>query len=425
MSKKASDPFAEYANKDDYWLSYRDRFRLPVGLKAPVQTYLCGHSLGLMPKSARLEVETLLNNWMNLGVRGHFHGPAPWIEYANELERSLATIVGARSEEIAIMNSLTVNIHLLLATFYRPKGKRTKIVMESPCFPSDRYAVTSHLRHRGINPDSNLLLWHPDAKGIFDLNQLESILMKYADSISLLFLGGLNYYNGQMLDLNDIANLAERFGIAVGIDLAHAAGNVQLDLHQWGIDFGVLCTYKYLNGGAGSIGAAFIHEKHHQPKQIRLEGWWGNHRSNRFDMLPDFTPAPGAQAWKLSNPPVVALAPLKASLSIFAEVGIDRISQRSSYLTAYLEERLLRLAPGFFDILTPAREVDRGAMLSLHFKLDSADIYEFLSGQDVVADWRRPDVIRMAPCPLYNSIDDIDHVVSVLSEAKELFSKEE
>lgn len=405
------------------WAASREKFLIPEGTNRNQVAYLCGHSLGLQPRHSITELKTIMDQWGTLGVKAHFNGESPWISYTDVMESNLAQLLGAKTGETAVLNTLTLNIHLLLASFYHPKGERRKIVLEGTCFPSDRYAVVSYLKHLGLNPDDHIIFWEPRGF-LFHTEDLEAILEEYQEEIALLFLGGLNYLSGQFLNIPEIIRLAKKSEIIVGLDLAHAAGNVPLELHDWQVDFAVFCTYKYLNGGPGSLGAIFVHEKYHQHEMPRLEGWWGNDISNRFEMLPEFTPAPGVQAWKLSNPPVIALASLKCSLELFMKEGMERISNRSQDLTHHLEQSLTSMNSELFSILTPDSASDRGAMLSIHVPRKGKNIFDYLTINDIVVDYRSPDIIRIAPCPMYNHEGDLNRFCTVFSDAlTKIFAK--
>ncbi|MBK8506291.1 MAG: kynureninase [Saprospiraceae bacterium] len=381
-----------------------DSFLFPeVGGKR--KTYLCGHSLGLQPKSAKASVENELKIWHELAVEGHFKAPSPWVHYLDPLHDMMSGLVGALKSEIVIMNSLTANIHFLLAGFYKPNGMQTKILMDSPAFPSDIYALRSHLKVRGAS-EGDLIFWQPNAQtGFFEIDDFEQLIRDHQQEISLIFIAGLHYLNGQLFDIAKLTKLAHQYDILIGFDLAHAAGNVILNVHDWQVDFACWCTYKYLNGGPGSLGACFIHKKHHHLSDF-FQGWWGNSLENRFDMKPDFTPASGALAWQLSNPPIIALAPLKASLEIYHQYGMQKLRAKSKLLTAYLEAILLELESAKFEIKTPKDPEARGAMLCLHCKDEGKDIFELIEQHSIVVDYRKPNTIRVAPNPLYNSFND-------------------
>ncbi len=411
----------QFKSNSKTWTECRKQFVIPEGADRDEAAYLCGHSLGLQPRNTMSEVTAIIEQWGRLGVKGHFKGETPWISYTDTIESNLGQIVGAKADEIAVLNTLTLNIHLLLTSFYQPEGERRKIVLEATCFPSDRYAVVSYLKHLGLDPDDHILFWEP-RDFILYMDDLTALLKRHQHEVALLFLGGLNYLSGQFLNIPEIVELASESGIVVGLDLAHAAGNVPLALHAWQVDFAVFCTYKYLNGGPGSLGAIFVHQKHHKVEIPRLEGWWGNDISNRFEMLPEFTPAPGVQAWKLSNPPVIAMASLKCSLELFAAEGMEKISNRSRDLTAQLEQSLKLLDTELFRILTPSSASDRGAMLSLHVLQKGKDIFDHLTDEDIVVDYRSPDIIRVAPCPMYNLEDDLHQFCTVFSDALRIIS---
>ncbi len=402
-------------DKDDE-LPLKEYFHIPRSDKGP-KIYLCGHSLGLQPVKARDYLEEQLINWQNLGVEGHFRGETPWIHYPDQISRLMGKLVGARDHEVVVMNSLTVNIHLLLAGFYQPQGRRTKVIVESPSFPSDIQAVRSHLAVRGYGRE-HLIFWdlNPDT-GYFEISDLKQLLEDQWAETALMFVSGLHYLNGQLSDIAGITRMAHDYGLVVGFDLAHAAGNVVLELHGWEVDFACWCTYKYLNGGPGSPGAIFIHERHHQ-EHHHFQGWWGHRLEDRFKMHPEFHPSRGAEAWQLSNPPILSLPSLKASLEIFDQIGMHRLQHKSRLLTGYLRDILEDLAGKDFRIITPSTPETGGAMLSLQFfHTDVQAILQELSTRGLVIDYREPNIIRVAPHPLYNSFDDCYHFAAGLRDA--------
>jgi kynureninase len=354
---RQDEEFARQADADDPLQPYRQQFHIPRRSDGQPVLYFCGHSLGLQPKAARACVEEELNAWAQRGVEGHFQGQNPWYSF-HELFRESAHLVGGRPGEVVLMNSLTVNLHLMLVTFYRPGPDRSKILIDEPAFPSDLYAFQSHLRHRGLDPAVELLTVRPrPGEWTIRDEDIESVLEKRGHEIALVILNGVNFATGQCLDMERITCAARRQGCTVGFDLAHAAGNVLLQLHDWEVDFGVWCSYKYLNGGPGAVAGCFIHEKHGRDATLpRFAGWWGNDPATRFRMhlQPDFVPRPGADGWQLSNPPILAMAPLRASLGLFAEIGMPALRAKSLCLTGYLEYLLDQLPPGRFEVITPA-----------------------------------------------------------------------
>ncbi len=395
----ARDPLADY----------RDRFHIPRAPNGADYVYLCGHSLGLQPKTARGYIERELEDWAQLGVEGHFHAQNPWMPYHELLAAPTARLVGALPEEIVVMNSLTVNLHLMLVSFYRPTSARNKILIESNAFPSDQYAVQSQIRYHGYDPASSLIEIAPrPGQKTIGTEDIEKLLAEEGERIALIMLGGVNYYSGQAFDCRRIAEAGHARGCVVGFDMAHAAGNLPLKLHDWNVDFAVWCSYKYLNGGPGCIAGCFVHQRHKQnTDRPRLAGWWGNDKSTRFRMEPKFQPIAGAEGWQLSNPSILSMAPLRASMDIFDEVGIERLRAKSEMLTGYLGFLLEQEPRGGFVIITPRDRAQRGAQLSLQVRRNGRAVCERLAEQGIICDWREPDILRVAPVPLYNSFRDV------------------
>ncbi len=412
--------FAKKLDKEDPLKEYRNQFHFPKTGKGEESIYLCGNSLGLQPKLAAEEINDVLLNWQNRGVEGHFEGENPWIGYNEKLKPSMAKIVGAFHSEIAILNTLTVNLHLLLVSFYCPNPDRFKILIEKDTFPSDKYMVASQARFRGYDPREAIVEIQP-RKGsmlLYEEDILEQI-DKNGDQIALIMLGGLNYFTGQVLPISTITSLAKSRGCMVGFDLAHAAGNIPLQLHEDHVDFAAWCNYKYLNGGPGCIASIFIHEKHHDSNLPRLEGWWGNKLPNRFEMADEFDPEVGAEAWVMSTPPTLAIAPIKASLDLFDEIGMQALRTKSVKLTGFLEFLIKDLHNPKIEIITPANIEERGGQLSIQVKNVDKKLFEALIDRNVILDWREPNVIRVAPTPMYNSFEDVYRFVAVLKECLE------
>lgn len=404
-------------DRSDPLNSYRARFHIPKNKNGNDVTYLCGNSLGLQPKSARAFVEQELKDWENLGVEGHFHAKHPWMPYHELLTESTARLVGAKPAEVVVMNTLTVNLHLMLVSFYRPTARRHKIVIESHPFPSDRYAVESQITFHGFDPRRSLIELQPrSGETNLRTGDIEDVIEADGDEIALVLLGGVNYYTGQAFDMQRITSAAQAQGCIVGFDLAHAAGNIPLKLHDWDVDFAVWCSYKYLNGGPGCIAGCFVHERHAaRNDRPRFTGWWGQNKQIRFKMGPQFDPIPGAEGWQLSNPPILALASLRASMELFDEVGIERLREKSEKLTAYAEFLLEHQPSQQCFVITPRDPLQRGCQLSLIVRKNGRALFERLTSQNIVCDWREPDVIRVAPVPLYNSFSDVHRFVSVLN----------
>ena len=412
--------FARKLDEQDPLREFRDQFNFPLERDGRAPIYLCGNSLGLQPKLAERYVRDELQNWANYAVDGHFHSARPWIKYHRLATEGFAELTGSKPSEVIAMNTLTVNLHLLMASFYHPSNERHKILIEAKAFPSDRYAARSQIRLHGFDPDDGIVEWQsPHDDGWLEMSDLAAILEREGDSIALLLLPGVQYYTGQVLDMAGICRLGRDAGCAVGLDLAHAIGNVELHLNDWAPDFAAWCTYKYLNSGPGAIGGAYVHESHFSSDNLnQLHGWWGHDEMTRFEMLPSFTPAAGAELWQMSNPPILALAPVIASLNVFLEAGLSRLIEKSRTLTDYL--RWL-IEQRFFDrigILT--RDDGRGAQLSLVVQdsnIEGKALFDRLCELNVTGDWREPDVIRIAPAPLYNSYTDVYEFVERLELA--------
>jgi kynureninase len=395
---------------------YRQHFHIPP-FGGGDTIYLCGNSLGLQPKKAREYVLEELDDWAALGVEGHLHARHPWLPYHEFLTASMARLTGANPSEVVVMNSLTVNLHLLMASFYRPTPQRYKILIESDAFPSDRYAVASQARWHGYDPKEAMVIWHPaPGEHYLRLERLKAILEAEGESIAMILLGGVNYYTGQYLSIQEITALGHQYGITVGWDLAHAAGNVDMKLHDWHVDFAAWCSYKYLNSGPGSLGGVFVHDRHGQDLTVpRLSGWWGHNKETRFGMRDDFDPLPGAEGWQLSNPPILPLAAMRASMELFDDAGIQNLRQTSRQATQWLYDALFRV-PGI-EIITPAHPDERGCQLSLLVRHEGRALFDRLVQSGVIADWREPDVIRVAPVPLYNTMEDIERFADVLASS--------
>jgi kynureninase len=414
MKYEDSRQFAEARDRDDTLAVFRDAFNFPPAKNGYSPVYLCGNSLGLQPKRAVDFVQEELRNWSEFAVDGHFHSSRPWLSYHRQAADGFAALTGARTTEVVAMNTLTVNLHFLMASFYRPTAKRYKIVIEANAFPSDRYAAASQLRLAGFDPAEGLLEWPASNEdGYLDLDDLGQVLEQHGDSIALLLVPGVQYFTGQVLDMAQICRMGRDAACRVGLDLAHAVGNVPLSLHDWAPDFAAWCTYKYLNSGPGSIAGAFIHERHFSPDNLQqLHGWWGHEEATRFKMLPSFTPAAGAELWQMSNPPILSLAPVIASLQLFQQAGLPNLVSKSRDLTAFLDWLIDKRAGKRIGTITPAAE--RGAQLSLVVRdpaINGRALFDQLGLLNVTGDWREPRVIRVAPAPLYNSyVDAFDFV---------------
>ena len=411
------EDFAREMDARDPLAQYRSRFYIPTAGDGSETIYLCGHSLGLQPKSAREYVEQELKDWALLGVEGHFHGKNPWMPYHRLLTDQTARLMGAKPSEVVVMNSLTVNLHLMMVSFYRPTPQRHKILIEDSAFPSDQYAVQSQIKYHGFDPKNSLLELRPrpGERTLRDDDILNTIEHE-GDSIALVLLGGVNYASGQFFDLPGITAAGHAKGCVVGFDLAHAAGNVPLRLNAWGPDFAVWCSYKYLNGGPGCIAGCFVHERHsHDASLPRFAGWWGHDQDTRFLMGPEFHPMPGAEGWQLSNPPILSLAALRASMEIFDEAGIEKLRTKSEALTGYLEYLLDQQNSTDFAIITPREPHRRGAQLSIRIRKHGRALCDRLAQNGILCDWREPDVLRVAPMPLYNTFTDVYRFVRIFA----------
>jgi kynureninase len=405
---QANEDFAIAMDERDPLKNYRDRFLIPKTSGRDC-IYLCGHSLGLQPKTAAAYIEQELKDWAALGVEGHFHAKNPWMPYHRLLTEQTAELVGAKPLEVVVMNSLTVNLHLMMVSFYRPTKERYKIVVERGAFPSDQYAVRSQIHFHGFDPAASLIELTPRrGESCLRDEDIDAVIERDGNNIALIMLGGVNYATGQALDMARITCAGQARGCVVGFDLAHAAGNLLLKLHEWGPDFAVWCSYKYLNGGPGCIAGCFVHERHARAWDLpRFAGWWGHDEQSRFEMGPDFQPMPGADGWQLSNPSIVSMAALRASMDIFHEAGRERLRAKSVSLTGYLEFLLNQNASPKFSIATPREKERRGAQLSIRIPEHGRALCQRLNREGVMGDWREPDTFRVAPVPLYNSYRDV------------------
>jgi len=414
MNYNNTKEFALSLDAKDELRSYRDEFHIPLQKNGEEHVYMCGNSLGLQPKRTKEYLNQELEDWANFGVEGHFHAKNPWMPYHEFLSESYAKIVGAKQAEVVAMNTLTVNLHLMMVSFYQPTEKRHKIIIEGDAFPSDIYAVESQIKHHGLSPETSLIKLRPrDGESAIRTEDIQTIIEREGDEISLIMLGGVNYYTGQVFDFENIVKLGHAKGINVGFDLAHAAGNIKLELHKWGVDFAVWCSYKYLNSGPGSVAAAFVHERHHSTNLNRFAGWWGHNIEDRFKMPDRFNPIQSAEGWQLSNPPILSLAAIRASLSIFDEVGMDKLVTKSKELTNYLLYLLNTIDTDRIEIITPE---ERGCQLSIRVQNGNKNLFDSITEKGVIADWREPDVIRVAPTPLYNSFQDVFNFYNIIKE---------
>ncbi|MBA3832554.1 MAG: kynureninase [Chthoniobacterales bacterium] len=421
MTFSADEEFALQLDGEDALADFRDRFHIPCGAEGRPLIYFVGNSLGLMPKTTRQIVNQELDDWARLAVDAHLDAATPWYSYHETLREPAARLVGAQPNEVVCMNSLTVNLHLLMATFYRPRKGRCKIMMEEPAFPSDTYAIKSQIAHHGFDPEESLVLARPRV-GEFALHQedIEAVLKKQGEQIALVLFAGVNFFTGQLFDIARITWLAQERGCIAGIDLAHAVGNAPLALHDWNVDFAVWCSYKYLNSGPGAVAGAFVHERHARDRDLpRFAGWWGNDPAKRFRMQlePDFVPVPSADAWQVSNPPILAMAPLRTSLALFDEAGgMEALRAKSIRLTGYFQFLLKRETSELFTVITPHETNERGCQLSILVHERAKELFQKLEAAGVKCDFREPNVIRAAPTPLYNTFHEVWRCAKVLVE---------
>lgn len=408
--------FAQQMDAEDPLKSFRQKFHLPLQKNGEPFIYLCGNSLGLQPKSTRAAIEQELKDWENHGVEGHFHAKNPWMPYHEFLTEAMAEVVGAKPIEVVVMNTLSVNLHLMMVSFYRPTPKRHKVLIEFDAFPSDKYAVASQIKFHGFDPAESLIeLKAREGEECIRMEDIEAAIEAEGEEIALIMIGNTNYYTGQFFDMKRIAALGHAKGCKVGFDCAHGAGNVPLNLHDSGVDFAVWCSYKYLNSGPGSLGGCFVHERHAHDKTLpRFEGWWGHNKQTRFGMRDAFEPIPGVEAWQLSNPPILSMAAIKASLEVFMEAGMDNLRAKAVKLTGYMDYLIDEMNDSRIKIITPRNPQQRGCQLSIQVQDADKTLFIQITEAGVIADWREPDVIRVAPVPLYNSFEDVYRFVEVL-----------
>ena len=421
--REISEDWALAADAADPLGQYRAEFCMPQERGRDI-AYFCGNSLGLQPHAARQAVIDELDYWAELAVEGHFRGRLPWMDYHEFVRDDLASIVGAKPIEVVAMNSLSVNLHLLMVSFYRPSAERPAILIEKSAFPSDRYAVEAQVRFHGYDPAEALIELESDqADGTLSDAAILNAIEQHGSRVALVLLPGVQYLTGQALDLAAITKTAQAKGCMVGFDLAHAVGNIGLQLHDSGCDFAVWCSYKYLNSGPGAVGGAFVHERHANTTRPRFAGWWGHEKATRFAMGPEFKPTPGADGWQLSNPPILALAPLRISLEVFKRAGFAALRERSRALTGYLEWLIGQRVAAVLDVVTPKESSRRGCQLSLRVKgprESGRQLFEHLQRDGIVVDWREPDVIRAAPTPLYSRYADCHRLVESVAQWQSL-----
>ena len=426
MQYQNSLAFAKQLDAQDVLSHLRNQFHIPKDINGNEWLYFTGNSLGLQPKSTENYILQELKDWANLGVEGHFEAKRPWLNYHEFLTEKMAKIVGAKPIEVVVMNTLTTNLHLLMVSFYQPTKTKYKIVIESDAFPSDKYAVESQLKFHGFDVQEGLILWKPrEGEDLLRMDDLEQIIENQGNEIAMLLIGGVNYYTGQFLDLKRIATIGHSKNCLVGIDLAHGVGNIQPNLHESGVDFAAWCTYKYLNSGPGSLAGIFVHEKHSKNKELpRFSGWWNHNKKTRFNMRITFDVIEGAEGWQLSNPPILSMAAILASLDLFEEVGMDALREKSEKLTGFFEFLIQQIETDKIKIITPSNPNERGCQISIQIKDANKSLHQQLLAKNVITDWREPNVIRCAPVPMYNSFEDVYRMVeslsSILSKGKEV-----
>jgi kynureninase len=418
MTFENSLAFAQQLDAQDSLKQYQNEFSFPQ-VNGKKVIYFTGNSLGLQPKRAKTYVDEVMNDWANLAVEGHFYAEKPWWDYHERFANPLSKLVGALPSEVTVMNTLTVNLHLLMVSFYRPMSTRYKIICEEKAFPSDQYLFQSQVRFHGFEPEDAIVeVKRQEGEHNIRLEDVLAKINEVGDELALVLIGGVNYYTGQVFDMKTITEAGHSVGAHVGWDLAHAAGNIELQLHDWQVDFAAWCSYKYMNSGPGNASGCFIHEKHHTNSELpRFAGWWGHNKERRFKMEPNFEPVQGADGWQISNLPVLSLAPYLASVELFAKIGMDALIQKRNTITAYLEfvlHQIDREVNGNFEIITPANQEERGCQLSVFLHGEGRSLFEYLMKNGVIVDWREPNVIRLAPVPLYTSFEDIYHFGQIL-----------
>jgi kynureninase len=423
VAYKSSIEYAQEQDENDPLRAYRDKFHIPV-INGIETVYFTGNSLGLQPKSVKNYLDEELEAWKNWGVEGHFEAKRPWFSYHEFLTDKIARVVGAKPIEVVVTHSLTTNLHLMMVSFYQPKGERYKIICEKKAFPSDQYALESQARFHGYDPSDAIIEVGPrPGEHLIHEEDIVRAIEEAGDSLAMVMIGGVNYYSGQLFDMKRITEAGHKVGAYVGFDLAHAAGNVKLELNAWGVDFAAWCSYKYLNSSPGGVSGMFVHERHANNKELpRFAGWWGHDKDTRFLMEPGFNPMPGAEGWQLSNAPVLGMAAHLASLDLFDEVGMDALIEKRRKLTDYLEFVIEAISERNkdrceFEIITPKEQERRGAQLSILSHGMGKTLFDAITKEGVIADWREPNVIRIAPVPLYNSFEDVYRFGAILEKA--------
>ena len=421
MTFQNTREFAQSLDAQDELRKYRDEFHFPhVNGKQVI--YFTGNSLGLQPKRTKTYVDEVMNDWANLAVEGHFYSDKPWWDYQERFAVPLSEIVGAKPSEVGVMNTLTVNLHLLMVSFYNPTPNKYKIICEEKAFPSDQYMFQSQVKFHGFDPkDAIVEIKRREGEANIHLEDVLAKIEEVGSELALVLIGGVNYYTGQVFDMKTITAAGQKQGAYVGWDLAHAAGNIKLELHDWNVDFAAWCSYKYMNSGPGNASGFFVHEKHHNDKELkRFAGWYGHNKERRFKMEPDFDPVHGADGWQISNLPILSLAPYLASVEMFAEVGMDKLIAKRNLITSYLEFVLheidKELEGADFEILTPSNQDERGCQLSVYLHGQGRELFEKLMKNGVITDWREPNVIRLAPAPFYCSFEDMYEFGQILKQ---------
>lgn len=417
--------YAQELDRDDHLRRFRNRFYFPK-VNGHEVIYFCGNSLGLQPKAAKDYIEEDLKIWAEQAVDGHFDSPKPWFTVHKRGKEALAHILGAKEEEVVAMNSLTANLHALMVSFYRPKGKRTKILTEAGAFPSDMYLLESQVKYHGLSPEQTIVEIKPRAgEHSLRTEDILAAIRQEGEELACVMMAGLQYYTGQLFDMEQITKAAHEQGAVVGFDLAHAVGNCPLELHSWGVDFAAWCSYKYLNSGPGNVGGIFVHERHANNAQLpRFAGWWGHNESERFNMEKGFQPMSGADGWQMSNGNVLGMSAHQASLDIFFEAGMPKLREKSLLLTGFLEYLIREISgdSGMLEIITPADQEQRGCQLSLLIHKGGKAVFDDFYKNGIVGDWRNPNVIRIAPTPLYNSYEDVYRFAKVLEQSLSKFT---
>ena len=412
--------FAQSLDREDALAKYKEQFIFPT-VNGKKVIYFTGNSLGLQPRSAKKYVDDIMDDWADLAVEGHFKAEKPWWDYHERFSLKLGKLVGAKPHEITVMNTLTVNLHLLMVSFYRPDKKRYKIICEEKAFPSDQYMIASQVKFHGFDPaDAVVEVKKRPGEHHFRTEDILNTIKEVGDECALVLIGGVNYYSGQVMDMETITKAGHTVGAKVGWDLAHAAGNIELKLHEWNVDFAAWCSYKYMNSGPGNASGCFINERYHGLNDIpRFEGWWGHNKKRRFLMEPQFQPEPNAHAWQISNAPVLALAPYLASVEMFDEVGMDALIAKRNKIVSYLEfilHEIDREVKGNFEIITPANQKERGTQLSVFLHGEGRELFNYLMENGVITDWREPNVIRLAPAPFYCSFEEMFEFGQILKK---------